>query len=150
LLHGSTISASGNERREGRRGKKEDKGAGGRESSATCSIERRRHREVATGGDTRAPLARARRRTGILPSYGRSAPLDTRRRGVATRAPLHVVADLDRDFVPIVPRNPNHQRCLLLAARRGTRERMTRGTGGEVKEGGGEERSEGEMRSRLC
>lgn len=49
----------------------------------------------------------------ILPSHRGAAPLHTRRWSIAARAPLHVVADLDRDFMSIVPRNPNHQRCLL-------------------------------------
>lgn len=49
---------------------------------------------------------------GVLPSHRGPVPFHARRRSVATRAPLHVVADLDRDFVSIVPRNPNHQRCL--------------------------------------
>jgi len=49
---------------------------------------------------------------GILPSHRRSTPFNTRRRSIATRTPLHIVANLDRDFMSIVPRNPNHQRCL--------------------------------------
>lgn len=80
-----------------------------------------------------ARWARAWVSAGVLPSHGRSAPLDARRRGVATRAPLHVVADLDGDFVSIVPRNPNHQRCLLLAPQldEGQEKRKTRyGEGG--------------------
>lgn len=70
-----------------------------------------------------------------LPSHRRSAPLDTRRRSVATRAPLHVVADLDRDFVSIVPRNPNHQRCLLHrnSTRNKKKERRGKGGGGETR-----------------
>lgn len=52
-------------------------------------------------------------RENSLPSHRGSAPLYTRRRSVATRAPLHVVTDLDRDFMPIVSWNSNHERCLL-------------------------------------
>jgi len=49
---------------------------------------------------------------GILPSHRGSTSFHTRRRSIATRTPLHIVADLDRDFMSIVPWNPNHQRCL--------------------------------------
>lgn len=105
--------------------------------SATCSAEETR-REVVTGGrQNNASPPWPSMPKDILPSHGRAAPLDTRRRGVTTRAPLHVVADLDRDFVSIVPRNPNHQRCLLLAPQPNVEQekRKTRGTGGERRRG---------------
>lgn len=76
----------------------------------------------------------------ILPSDRRSTPLHARRRST-TRAPLHVIADLDRDFVPIVPRNPNHQRCLVERCNLRTKfeEKETRNKGGE-----GEKKDKGE------
>lgn len=74
------------------------------------------------------------RNTPSLPSHRGSAPLDTRRRSIATRAPLHVVADLDRDFVSIVPRNPNHQRCLL--HRNSTRNKKKERNAGEEEKRG--------------
>lgn len=48
-----------------------------------------------------------------VPPHGGSASLDARR-CVTTGASLHVVMDLNRYFMPVVARNPNHQRCQLL------------------------------------
>lgn len=49
-----------------------------------------------------------------IPSDWRSAPFDASRRWITTCTSFHGIAYFNRDLMPVVPWNPNHQRWLCI------------------------------------